>query len=399
MPRSTILTQQADSFRFQAWIRRIQYPRDCRATTGAITRRDYFYVLGLGAQMVSMKFNFVHSLLQGMVYHLPTTHYANPLRCPSRSFDCYFEPPTNCSTAQHARTLDVKIHWCFDIPRRRLTRMARLRAVHSSAWYHAQLSAFLFRPNAAMREYIEASRAGMEYANVQNRTRSVSTHRGANSSCVAMHIRRTDKHSEDHRTKERGFQDFVHIYKSWAYWSYPGVPSQLQVLLGSEDKTTFTKMPRLLSPSLVYWLPSRLFVMDSTAGKRFINIKQGNHRLAELYGLQEDEAEADRKAGRPPNPSLRKDEGMALIAQILLMSQCDVFIGSYSSNVAILVHDLLLARKVALHEEAISLDVNGRTYCGCGASFCMQIERKLEKGYSLGSTPLTAKQLVEKFQY
>lgn len=86
--------------------------------------------------------------------------------------------------------------------------------------------------------------------------------------------------------------------------------------------------------------------MDLSAGRRFINIKQGNERLAELYGLLEDEDEANRKAGRPSNASFRKDEGMALITQILMMSECEAFIGSYSSNVAILVHDLLLARKV-----------------------------------------------------
>ena len=151
--RSTFREQQADAVRFQAWIRRRQYPKQCSETTGAITRLDYFYVLGLGAQMVSLKFNFVYALLQGMVYHFPTSHYTNPLRCPSRSFDCYFEPPTNCSKVQHAKRTEVKIHWCFDLPRRRLSKMAGLHAVHSKALYHAQLSSFLFRPNAAMREY------------------------------------------------------------------------------------------------------------------------------------------------------------------------------------------------------------------------------------------------------
>jgi hypothetical protein len=28
----------------------------------------------------------------------------------------------------------VKIHWCFDLPRRRLTRMAKLRGVHPASW-------------------------------------------------------------------------------------------------------------------------------------------------------------------------------------------------------------------------------------------------------------------------
>lgn len=114
--------------------------------------------------MVSLKMNFVHSLLQGRVYHFPTSHYVNPLRCPSRSFDCYFEPPTNCSGASsrelgtparkvHRKVEESRILWCFELPRRRLSKLAGLRAVHSRAWYHAQVAAFLFRPNAALRNF------------------------------------------------------------------------------------------------------------------------------------------------------------------------------------------------------------------------------------------------------
>ena len=51
-----------------------------------------------------------------------------------------------------------------------------------------------------------------------------------------------------------------------------------------------------------------------------------------------------------------------LIAQILLMSGCEAVLASYSSNVAILVHDLMLARKVARAEPMHALDVNGRDF-------------------------------------
>ena len=94
--RSELDIAASDAARFQSWIRERQYPSDCAATTGFFTRQDYFYKLGLGAQMVSLKFNLLHALLHKKVYHFPTTHYVNPLRCPSRSFDCYFEAPTNC---------------------------------------------------------------------------------------------------------------------------------------------------------------------------------------------------------------------------------------------------------------------------------------------------------------
>lgn len=67
---------------------------------------------------------------------------------------------------------------------------------------------------------------------------------------------------------------------------------------------------------------------------------------------------------------------MVLVLQILLMGQCGAFIGSYASNFAVLVSDLMLAQRIERREEMHVMDVNGRVYCGCGASFCMQLERK-----------------------
>ena len=76
------------------------------------------------------------------------------------------------------------------------------------------------------------------------------------------------------------------------------------------------------------------------------------------------------------------------------MSECVAFIGSYSSNVAILVHDLMYSRRAALREELHAIDVNGRIYCGCGASFCMQLERK-----AIREPHRNIKQIVEAFKY
>ena len=84
-----------DARTFQAFLHRHQYPTDCQNKVGTLTRAgqqptgqmykgDYFYSLGLGSQLVSLKFNFVQALLQGKIYHFPTTHYVNPLRCASQ---------------------------------------------------------------------------------------------------------------------------------------------------------------------------------------------------------------------------------------------------------------------------------------------------------------------------
>ena len=45
-------------------------------------------------------------------------------------------------------------------------------------------------------------------------------------------------------------------------------------------------------------------------------------------------------------------------------------------QVAILVHDLMHARMIFRRERLHAMDINGRTYCGCGASFCMKLERR-----------------------
>ena len=148
-----------DAARFQSWIRE----RHHRLRGDDRVFHAAGLLLGpLGAQMVSLKFNLLHALLHKKVYHFPTTHYVNPLRCPSRSFDCYFERPSNCTRATHAAAEEVKIHWCFDLPRRRLSKLAGLRSVHSKAWYNAQLAAFLFRPNAELRAFRGVVEPAME---------------------------------------------------------------------------------------------------------------------------------------------------------------------------------------------------------------------------------------------
>lgn len=403
------VVSRADAVKFQSWLHSRQYPQDCSATVGLRARQDYFYSLGLGAQMVSLKFNFIDALLKDKVYHFPTTHYINPLRCPSRSFDCYFAQPTNCTWersapgAHHARVEQTKIHWCFDLPRRKLSRLAGLRAVHAKEWYHAQLSSFLFRPSAdtvafARELYsdMEGSEGGAVSSKLIAQGASPTPTPGrvhGNGSCVAMHIRRTDKHTEDHRTAQRSFSDFAQLFKAWGYWKYDGAVTGLRAFIGSEDKKTFSEMPPILQPYGAYWIPAKYFVMDGSSGKKFHDIRQGNSRLGELYGGLEDAAKQG-SGGASTSTGLHKDEGLVLITQILLMSGCEALLGSYSSNVAVLVHDLMLARKIMRGEPMHAMDVNGRLYCGCGASFCMNLERK-----TVRDVGRSIKHVVDGFKY
>ena len=260
--------EAADAARFQAYLRQRQYPPDCSRTVGVLTaagyqrdgtlyKGDYFNSLGLGSQMASLRFNLLHTLLKPeRVYHFPTTHYANPLRCKGQSFGCYFEVPTNCSAdpppaadaavaagarARHRKLERARLLWCADVPRHRLSRLAGLRATHAAGWYLAQLSAFLFRPNAEMRAFADEARgSGLESANGSQAPGGASWH--SPSSCVGMHIRRTDKFRGGRREDARkpvDFEGFSRAFKAWTYWHAPLRAGQMRVMLGSEDPTTF----------------------------------------------------------------------------------------------------------------------------------------------------------------
>ena len=111
------------------------------------------------------------------------------------------------------------------------------------------------------------------------------------------------------------------------------------------------------------------------------DITDNNNKLVGRYSALQSRLAAARAQGPAAVAALesagvRKDEGMSLVVQILLMSECEAFFGSYASNVAILVHDLMAARRIAQGLPLHALDVNGRSYCGCGASFCMKLEKR-----------------------
>ena len=405
MADSSASSQAADAVLFQRWLHSRQYPSDCSKSVGVLTRTglqpdgreypgNYFFGLGLGSQMVSLKFNFARALLKNQVYHFPSTHYANPLRCPSRSFDCYFEAPTHCTlpsttldagpvrprvATDHASVSTERLLWCFELPRRRLSKLAGLSAVHAQGWYHAQLSAFLFRPSATVRAYRDRvlPRLTVAPAPAPGGGGGGAAHNG---SCVAMHIRRTDKQKGKRKEDTcplRPFDYFARQFRTWSYWESPKPAAQLRVLLGSEDKATFGAMPPLLAPTPSYWIPGDEFVMEG-----FKDIVDHNERLTKRYADLVERMAAAKAAGGAAvaaleaEPPSQRDEGEALVLQMLLMGECEALFGSYASNVAILVRDLMHARMVAQHRPLHVVDACGRTYCGCGASFCMKLERR-----------------------
>ena len=213
MADSSAASQAADAVLFQRWLHSRQYPSDCSKSVGVLTRtglqpdgREYptFFGLGLGSQMVSLKFN-LRALLKNQVYHFPSTHYANPLRCPSRSFDCYFEAPTHCTlpsttldagpcgrvATDHASVSTERLLWCFELPRRRQSKLAGLSAVHAQGGTtHSSPPSSSARARRCART---ATASPAPHRRAGARPAAAAAAHARNGSCVAMHIRRTDK--------------------------------------------------------------------------------------------------------------------------------------------------------------------------------------------------------------
>ena len=193
--------------------------------------------------------------------------------------------------------------------------------------------------------------------------------------------------------KQKGFDDFGRAFKFWVHWMSARPSGQVRLFLGSEDPLTFRAMPPLVAPTVAYWIPGSFFVMSS-----FKDITDNNNKLVGKYAkLQQAmaaaRAEGPQSVARLEAAGATKDEGMALVVQILMMAECEALFGSYASNVAILVHDLMHARMVRRSERLHAVDINGRTYCGCGASFCMKLERRSSR-----EPRRTVRNMVEAFR-
>lgn len=310
-----------DEERFLDYMHRSQNPQDCARVRQVTTKASYFDRIGIGSQLISIKFNFISSLLAGSVYHFPSSHYVNPSTCPAQSLQCYFRPITQCDSAA---AVEETVRWCDPVPFEKLSMTANLSRVHSQRWFHQRVSRFLFRPSDAIESQIQRHHF--------------------DPGCLAIHVRQTDKSTEDHRKTTRQLGTYMHRVSSWIEWNLPTRSGEL--LVGSEDSRALNRMTkRFQSIHRVRKVDEKLFVP-----LHFKNIGEFNRALKNMYAHNKTFA----------------DEGQAILVQTFAMARCQAFLGTFSSNIGILVSDL---------SDGYAYDVDGRMYCGCGASFCMEGER------------------------
>lgn len=322
-----------DADRLSVWISTQQ--SECGTRSGVVYHDSYMLRIGFAAQLVALKIGFANALASGHIFHFPPTHYAHTHLCPERSFACYFEPITPCAPSHHPSMIRRPVVWCSGAIGKTLARLAGLKSVHSEAWYHAQIQKYVWRLRPTLRAAYHADGINLDAPDLANRT-------------IALHVRLSDKMTEDPRQEDRGIERYRYLAKQIARWRLGSTPHRH--FLGSEDPQVAKK----LHLANTWQLPPSLFAMNMIGDNVFHDIKQNTRRLNYLY----------------KHNLTTRDEGAALIALMDLMARATQCIGSYSSNMMIVVADLRKAR--GLSDVA---DVLGRPYCGCGASLCMYDER------------------------
>lgn len=310
-----------DEQRFFDYMYRSQNPPDCARVRQVTTRASYFDKIGIGSQLISVKFNFISSLLAGSVYHFPSSHYVNPSTCSAQSLQCYFRSITECDSAGR---VEEEVRWCDPVPFEKLSMTANLSRVRSQRWFHQRVSRFLFRPSDAIEDQVQRH--------------------SLDPGCLAIHVRQTDKSTEDHRKTTRQLGTYMHRISTWIEWNLATRSGEL--LVGSEDSRALNRITkRFQAVHRVRRIDKNLFVP-----MHFKNIGDFNRALKAVYARNKTSA----------------DEGQAMLVQTFAMARCRAFIGTFSSNIGIMVSDL---------SDGDAYDVDGRMYCGCGASFCMERER------------------------
>jgi sarcosine oxidase delta subunit len=283
------------------------------------------------------------------------------------------------------------------IPKRKLLyKRAKLSRPRSNQWYHAQVMRYILRT----RPIVDVYKAAVSQA----------LNLPAMSQLLAVHIRHGDVGLDGRRPIPT--THYAHVAVQQVTWAgFTGI------LVGSDNRRAARELRLLVHddpvlqrvcPSVpVHPFPDDLFELSNDGGKAAaaLHLKRtqdeehkrhtrlGERRQQNDVGQANDysakessnvsptvaeyvhnhRADVERIFAHANEPITRleaviqKNEGAAILAQLMLMSEAGGFIGTINSNYARTVYDLVLARTASGDgEERSSLyDMEGRPYFGC----------------------------------
>eukprot|EP00306_Pavlova_sp_CCMP459_P008272 CAMPEP_0185167402 /NCGR_PEP_ID=MMETSP1139-20130426/14201_1 /TAXON_ID=298111 /ORGANISM="Pavlova sp., Strain CCMP459" /LENGTH=309 /DNA_ID=CAMNT_0027732883 /DNA_START=79 /DNA_END=1005 /DNA_ORIENTATION=- len=217
-----------DTRAFWDWVHAQQHPTNCSDVRKFVRwagRRS-----GIGSQLASLVESLLGALSRGVPFTAAGVRlaYANPARCPQRSFECYFLPLGACApTEPHQNAAPSKTN-CFNnkFDASALSERAGLSRAHSALWFRSRLVHYVTRPNKRLGRNMRrvARLAGLGEPWAFRRT-------------VAVHIRHGDKHEGVHHTVDEFARQVAFLY----HWQ-----DVETVFLGSDDPSVFEEMPRVL---------------------------------------------------------------------------------------------------------------------------------------------------------
>ena len=324
--------EAADAAALQSALHALQHPPNC--DSAATSRPAYTFKdwrNGLGAQintLVGVWAAILHREASAtaplfgprapLLIPLGGLRYANKALCPKRDLSCYFEPFSACEPLPSAR----KARAAKTPPElaERVTTELKLRRPRDKWWLRKELTRFVFRPNARTRTMLAAVREEMSL--LPPSTSGGATGGGSGKAAgglrtdqlVGIHIRRGDK--RDLGAKERGepFSDAMYVKAALA------LADELNAagfLLASSEPETLRRLPALLKPRPTFVMPA----------KYFVQVPEGltPHQVIE----------------RTKQEGGGNDEGRSQIVQLLLLAECQGFLGTATSNFGLLVTKLM----------------------------------------------------------
>lgn len=295
-----------DASRFQIWLS----TRAC-ASTAWLPSDPSLARNGLGAIMVGTRLTFALALGRNATVAFPVTRYANTRVCSKSTLGCYFAAP--CRSGSEPRQVRrVSVKWSRSPDPLFFWQAAQLSRPRNVRWLNAQFSRYLFDPLPHVRASIDRLQMPI--------------------GCLAVHLRGTDKMSEDKRVQNMSLDKVARVVRTIIRFESTG-----PVSLSSDSDVTVERMRRLLRPVSIWTPPQDWF--GSTAD----SVNERN-RLLTIMRRRD-----------------IRDEGVALIAVMFGLASCDTLFALSTSNFAIIVQDL---------SDGHFIEFGGRPYCGVGGSFC-----------------------------
>lgn len=308
--------------------------------------------------------------------HLTKTPYISSQRCRAENLGCLFLPPSRCAHYMNLTSLPrTRARRCVyeNINERSfsngvsfffntsLAARARINRVYSDHWYMKEVYLYALRPNKELLQFmsrLQSEIGAMELGKT-----------------ISVHIRHGDHWMGKHHAAEQ----YARVAKRVA-----NVVGAHSVLLGSDDFRALEEFQKHLPDLRVLPVPMNYSVLGSHEEKCSGRSKKCHAaRLVRKHNLLN-------FSSTSIIATQVHDEGQLVVSQALLMAKTSVVIGTLSSNLGRIMHQLAwanqirqLGRKTPSAPSLSYFDMNGDQYFACGwrksAHHEVDLDRYLDK--------------------